>query len=72
MRKQLDAYLDVADAEIQQFQASFAMLESYDRCGASKEELLKSYALSMKMMRKSHSTCSLKGASFRSKMHENE
>ena len=54
MRKHLEGYLEVADAELEQFQASLSLLDSYDRCFASKEELLRSYGLSMKMMRKSH------------------
>ncbi|CAJ1404124.1 unnamed protein product [Effrenium voratum] len=54
LRNRLDAYLDVAESEVQHFQASFQALGSYQGCKAGFEDLLHSYGASVAKMHKSH------------------
>ena len=54
LRNRLDAYLDVAESEVQHFQASFQSLGSYQDCKAGFEDLLHSYGASVAKMHKSH------------------
>lgn len=53
-RVKLDAYLDIAEAEVKSFQKSLEELASYNECKSVFSSLMSTYTKSMRLMSRSH------------------